>query len=260
MPGGLLDDYSRQAQTYDRTRSASPSIVAALREAIEPAPGRGLADIGGGTGNYALALAKLGWEPLVIDPSPEMLEHAAVKGLRTMLARAERLPLADDSFDAALMISMLHHCADPGAALEEAKRVLRPRGCLAIKMFTREDVEDLWLNDYFPSTRSWMDATHPPREEFARRLPGAAVRSVTLRDLEDASLAVLAADPRLILEEKWRRQTSYFERLERDHPRELGAGLERLAADLAHGRKPGEGGSATLIAWRKPAAPGASAV
>jgi ubiquinone/menaquinone biosynthesis C-methylase UbiE len=52
----LLPDYSGQAQRYDETRSASPSVLRALRAALKDAPGIRLADLGGGTGNYALAL------------------------------------------------------------------------------------------------------------------------------------------------------------------------------------------------------------
>jgi demethylmenaquinone methyltransferase/2-methoxy-6-polyprenyl-1,4-benzoquinol methylase len=253
MSEGLLRDYSRQARNYDRTRAASPSIVKALRAAIEPAPGRGLADIGGGTGNYASALTELGWDVLVVDRSPEMLGQAEAKGLRTLLASAERLPLDDGGFDAALMVSMLHHVDDRDAALAEARRILRPGGVLAIKMFTREDVEGLWLNDYFPSSRDWMDETHPRLAEFRAHLPGATASRLQLGDITDATLSALAGHPELILEQRWRTQTSYFERLERDHPQELRTGLERLAADLEAGRTPqAQAGSATLIVWRKP--------
>jgi demethylmenaquinone methyltransferase/2-methoxy-6-polyprenyl-1,4-benzoquinol methylase len=253
MSEGLLRDYSRQALGYDRTRAASPSIVEALRAAIEPAPGRSLADIGGGTGNYATALSGLGWDVLVVDRSPEMLTQAEAKGLQTLLASAERLPLDDGGFDAVLMVSMLHHVDDRDAALAEARRILRPGGMLAIKMFTREDVEGLWLNDYFPSSRRWMDETHPRLVEFRSRLPGATATRLQLGDVTDATLAALAGHPKLILERRWRAQTSYFERLERDHPQELRSGLERLAADLEAGRTPqAQAGSATLIVWRKP--------
>src|SRR5215212_5143063 len=99
----LLPDYSRQAQRYDETRSASPSALRALRAALEGAPGRRLADVGGGTGNYALALRREGWEPVVVDRSREMLAHAAAKGLETVEADAQRLPFADTSFDAVTM-------------------------------------------------------------------------------------------------------------------------------------------------------------
>jgi ubiquinone/menaquinone biosynthesis C-methylase UbiE len=252
MPRGILPDYSRQAQTYDQTRGASAAVVAALRGAIESAPGRRLADIGGGTGNYARAFAEEGWDPLVIDRAPQMLEQAAAKGLESLLADAERLPLADAGFDAALMVSMLHHVDDPPAALEEAKRILRAGGCLAVKMFSREDVEGLWIYDYFPSSRPWMIDTHPSVGEFLGQLPGAEVTRIRLTDLSDASMAALVGRPELVLEERWRRQTSYFERLERDDPEDLRAGLERLADDIAAGKPPvEEPGGATLIAWRK---------
>ena len=78
-------------------------------------------------------------------------------------------------------------------------------------MFTREDVKDLWLNDYFPSTRSWMDETHPPRcPSSSTSSQGAEISRLRLTDLSDASTAALAGQPHLLLEERWRRQTSYF--------------------------------------------------
>jgi ubiquinone/menaquinone biosynthesis C-methylase UbiE len=58
----LLPDYAQQAETYDQTRSACGPILAALQATIEGAPGNLLVDIGGGTGNYALALEHRGWQ------------------------------------------------------------------------------------------------------------------------------------------------------------------------------------------------------
>ena len=97
----------------------------ALREALKGASGWRLVDIGGGTGNYALALRREGWEPVVADRSAAMLAWAAAKGLETVEADAQRLPFEDATFDAATMISMLHHVDDRSAALAEARR-LRP--------------------------------------------------------------------------------------------------------------------------------------
>src|SRR5919109_1006380 len=169
----LLRDYSRQARTYDETRSASPSVLGPLREALAGAPGRRLADIGGGTGNYARALRDEGWDPVVIDREPAMLAHAAAKGLETIEGDAQRLPLPDASVDAAMLVSMLHHVEDQNGALRDARRILRPGGRLVLMVFTREDVADLWLSDYFPSTRAWMDESHPTLAELLAMLPGA---------------------------------------------------------------------------------------
>jgi SAM-dependent methyltransferase len=227
---GLLLDYTRQARTYDQTRAASPSVLVPLRGALADAPGRRLLDVGGGTGNYALALKEEGWNPIVVDRSREMLAHAERKGLATVAADAQRLPFADGSFDAVMLVSMLHHVEDRALVIAEARRVLRHGGRLALMVYTLEDISDLWLLDLFPS-RPWMRETHPPLSELLALLPGAQWRAVVFRDLKDASLAALASHPEKVLDERWRAQTSYFERLQREHPGELEAGLRRLESN-----------------------------
>jgi ubiquinone/menaquinone biosynthesis C-methylase UbiE len=250
---GVLEDYSNQASGYDRTRSASPSVLAPLRAALAGAPGPRLADIGGGTGNYALAFKQEGWEPVVIDRSSAMLSYAREKGLATLYADAQRLPHDDASFDAAMLVSMLHHVEDPPAVLTEAKRIMRAGGRLAVMLYTREDVEDLWFLELFPSTRAWMELTHPHMADMLAQLPGARHHRVLFEDLKDASLAALASHPEKVLEERWRTQTSYFERLQRDNPGELSTGLERLRRRLAAGWAPGCPGRASVLSWTKPA-------
>jgi SAM-dependent methyltransferase len=248
----LLPDYSRQAERYDQTRSASPSVLRELRKALNGVPGRRLADVGGGTGNYAIALQGEGWRPVVIDRSPAMLARASAKGLRILEADAQRLPLGDGTFDAAMMISMLHHVEDRGAALAEARRILRPSGRLVLMGFTGEDAATLWILDYFPISRPWMEATHPPRSAFLGELPGSEVVAFQFEDMEDASLAALSADPAQVLAAARRGQTSFFERMQRDHPAELEAGLARLREDIAAGRAPRRAGTASVLSWTKP--------
>jgi demethylmenaquinone methyltransferase/2-methoxy-6-polyprenyl-1,4-benzoquinol methylase len=246
---GLLPDYGNQARTYDSTRAASPSVLGPLREALADAPGPRLLDVGGGTGNYAAALRDEGWEPVVCDRSPDMLARAAAKGLETVECDATALPFADASFDAVMCVSMLHHVDDRARALAEQRRVLRPGGRGALMVYTREDIEDAWYQDYFPSTRAWMAASHPHRSELLTQLPGARHVELVFRDLVDAGLAALSAFPEKLLDPAWRSQTSYFERLARDHPDELAAGLERLRADVAAGTPPRGHGRATVLAW-----------
>jgi SAM-dependent methyltransferase len=187
-----------------------------LRAALAGAPGRRLLDVGGGTGNYAAALREEGWEPVVCDRSADMLAHASAKGLETVQADAQSLPFEDASFDALMCISMLHHVDDRPRALAEQRRVLRPGGRGALMLYTREDIEHAWYVDYFPSTRAWMDASHPPLADLSDVLPGARRIELVFRDLEDGSLAAMSAFPDKILDPFWRSQTSYFERLERE--------------------------------------------
>ena len=247
----LLPDYSHQAERYDETRAASPSVLRQLRLALDGAPGRRLADIGGGTGNYSAALELEGWEPVVVDRSPEMLAHARAKGLETVQADAQRLPFDADSFDAILMISMLHHVERRDVALAEARRVLRPEGRLVLKGFTGEDAANMWVLDYFPSSRPWIEATHPARAALLEALPGATFTTFKFEDLVDASLVALSADPERVVTAAERGDTSYFERMRRDHPDELRAGLARLREDIASGRAPRYSGTATILRWIK---------
>jgi SAM-dependent methyltransferase len=182
-----------------------------------------------------------------------MLQHADQKGLSTIAADAQHLPIPDESFDAAMLVSMLHHVADPAAALSEAQRILRVGGRLAAMVFTLEDVEDLWLLDYFPSSRVWMQASHTSLPELLALLPGAVRHEIVFRDLEDACLAALASHPECIVDARWRSQTSYFERLQRDHADELSAGLDRLAREISTGSAPCHPGRGSIFAWSKPA-------
>jgi SAM-dependent methyltransferase len=253
---GTRHEYSRQAQTYDRTRSASPSTMKALRQALEGAPGRRLLDLGGGTGNYAQALAAEGWDPLVADLNEAMLERARAKGLDTAVADATALAFEDASFDAVTMISMIHHVTDPAAALAEAKRVLRPGGRLALKGWMREHIEEVgWMLEYFPSTRPWMIDQHPPFAYYEEHLPGARRLPIFFEDLEDASIGALMRFPDRLLDAEVRRQTSFFERLQNEHPEELEAGLAKLATELDKPRDETAReryGDVTVLAWARP--------
>lgn len=242
--------YDRQAETYDTTRGASSSVLGPLGDALAGAPGRELFDIGGGTGNYALALRARGWDPLVIDLNHAMLARAEAKGLRTLQADAAALPLPNESADAVMLVSMLHHVPDWRRALGEARRVLRSGGRLALMGWTREHMERVtWLRDYFPSMNDWLAHDHPTFSELETELPGAHILRVEFEDLNDASLSALQRRPELLLEPEWRRQTSYFEKLEERFPDELKVGLGRLRADLHAGENPDARVAAARAAW-----------
>jgi SAM-dependent methyltransferase len=249
----LLPDYSNQSRTYDETRAASPSVLGPLRKALEGAPGRRLADIGGGTGNYSRALRGEGWDPVVVDREPAMLAQAAAKGLDTVAGDAQQLPLDDESVDGAMLVSMLHHVEEPARALAEARRILRPGGRLAVMVFTREDLSGLWFGDYFPSLRGWIATGHLALADLLAHLPGARRLPIEFTDLQDASLAAMAGYPERVADPRWHRQTSVFERLERDHPEETRHGLRRLRADLDAGMAPRTPGRGSVLAYTKPA-------
>src|SRR6266516_3774615 len=104
-------DYDAWAQTYDDTRGASPSVLRPMLTALGPAASRSLLDIGGGTGNFAKALADEGFHVRLCDYSPEMARRAVVKlsGAPVFVADAAHLPFAEGSFDSAISVNVLGH-------------------------------------------------------------------------------------------------------------------------------------------------------
>ena len=100
-------------------------------------------DIGGGTGQYALALTQTGCDVTLVDPVPRHVEEATRLGVAAVIGDARRLPFAAESFDAALLLGPLYHLAerdDRLLALREAARVTRAGGLIfaaAISRFIR---------------------------------------------------------------------------------------------------------------------------
>jgi ArsR family transcriptional regulator len=107
-----------------------------------------VADLGCGTGLVAAELAPRVRKVLAVDQSAEMLRAARRRlakaaNVEIHEARLEALPLDDASCDAALAVLVLSYLEDPGAALREAARVLRPGGRLVVVEAQRHDDEAL---------------------------------------------------------------------------------------------------------------------
>jgi ubiquinone/menaquinone biosynthesis C-methylase UbiE len=113
-----------------------------LREALAPAAGETILEIGPGTGYYSLPVA--GWlgpqgRLHIFDIQQAMLDHtlarAAGEGVTNIEPRqgdARRLPYADASFDAAFLVTVLGEIPDQDGALRELRRVLKPGARLVV--------------------------------------------------------------------------------------------------------------------------------
>jgi len=128
----LFDKYAKKYDVwYDKNKFAYLSEVEAVKR-LMPEKGRGL-EIGAGTGRFA---SVLGIE-FGIDPSLEMLSLAEKRGIKAYLGFGENLPFQDNSFDYAVIISVLCFVRSPQKVLAESARILKKRGKLIIGIIDR---------------------------------------------------------------------------------------------------------------------------
>jgi SAM-dependent methyltransferase len=138
-----------------------------LFERLLPDPCR-IADVGGGPGTHAAHLAGRGHDVTLIDPMPRHVEAATARSasqpaapFRAVEGDARRLPLADESVDAVLLMGPLYHLVEPDdrlTVLREAFRVLRPGGLVLAEIITRcAWVMDATLRRLLDDPETWDD-------------------------------------------------------------------------------------------------------
>ncbi|KAB0680807.1 ArsR/SmtB family transcription factor [Aureimonas leprariae] len=147
------DYFARNAERWDRLRLlhvADADVEAALLEALGEETLGDVLDVGTGTGRLLELLAPRAARIVGVDASREMLQVARAKLDAAGIANAQvrqgdaySLPLAHGSFDLVTLHQVLHYLDDPGAAVREAARMLRPAGRLAIVDFAPHGLEFL---------------------------------------------------------------------------------------------------------------------
>jgi S-adenosylmethionine-dependent methyltransferase len=133
-----------------------PARSAAVWAALDPLVGAGtplrVLDVGGGSGMFAVPLARLGHDVTVVDPSADALatlrRRAETDGVGARVRGVqgdgdllhEVLPAADDAsagYDLALCHYVLEVVDDPAVTLREIARVLRPGGQVSVATANR---------------------------------------------------------------------------------------------------------------------------
>lgn len=134
--------WERRARSWDHGGATGLGrVVEAAMEAADPRPGMEAVDLGSGTGQLTLPVARRGAKVTAVDVSDTMVEllveKARAEGLRSvtgLVCPIERLTLPPGSADLVVSCYALHHLRDRDkeALVREAAGWLRPGGRLVV--------------------------------------------------------------------------------------------------------------------------------
>lgn len=83
--------------------------------------GKKVLDVGMGSGSITYFLKKKGYDTTSVD----VQDLSIYEDLKPVIYDGQKLPFADNSFDTAVIIHVLHHCSDGIQVLQEVKRVAK---------------------------------------------------------------------------------------------------------------------------------------
>jgi SAM-dependent methyltransferase len=216
--------YDTIGATYTVTRRTEPRIAARVWAALGDA--RTVLNVGAGTGNYEPGDRDV----TAVEPSAVMRAQRPAGAAPCVAASAESLPFEDQSFDAAMAFSTVHHWQDPIAGLREMRRVARR---VVVRTFDTGDPDPFWLTrDYLPEFAD-LNAGRPSLTEMARAI-GARMEPVLIPwDCADGFFEAYWRRPEAYLDEHVRRGISVWARVGPDAEQRA---VRSLRDDLASGR------------------------
>lgn len=219
--------YDTIGSAYPATRRTDPRIAAKIWEALGDA--RTVLNVGAGTGSY---------EPpdrdvTAVEPSAVMRAQRPAGSAPCVAATAENLPFEDQSFDAAMAVSTVHHWPDPVAGLREMRRVAR-----RVVVLTYDACDDRWRDrfwltrDYLPEFGSLL-VDWPSLADLTRAIGGSAEPVLIPWDCTDGLFEAYWRRPEAYLEEHVRCAVSVWTRV---GPEAEQRAVDALREDLAAGR------------------------
>lgn len=129
-------------------------------------------DVGCGTGDYIEVAEQHSGEFHGLDYAPGMIKGAIEripghgKEHLFLVGSGAELPYRDDTFDLVLAMGYIEYFSDPGEAMRELRRVMKPGAILVMQSFKKDFCGELdrWVIDPFKA------AIRPIREAFGAKL------------------------------------------------------------------------------------------
>jgi len=242
----MIQDPQRRsafARTYDRTRSASPTIVRLIERHIRPDESKLGLDIGCGTGNYTIPFMEKLRGVVGLELLGEMLGVAKSKSSRGLWVQGDALApsFQDESFDAIWAVSVLHYFNGERQRLlfSELRRLLKSNGVLVVDTEFAEQQPSLWLVAFFPSLKQRFENANFNQDQYRTWLQNVGFSDVCFEtysipssEQADGFLRIGQRRPELYLDGQVRAGIPAFVEMRQS---ELDSGLKRLSDAIQDG-------------------------
>jgi 2-polyprenyl-3-methyl-5-hydroxy-6-metoxy-1,4-benzoquinol methylase len=140
--GGRADEMRRSMEKDEEAEQQrvwlEKTFFDDVRDILErQAPGQHVFDVGCGTGDLLAYLARHGYQPFGVEPSFDLQQVAAAKGLPVEALTMDAYMQQRDSnrlFDAVLLLNVLEHVTDPVKLMQQCRTVLGPDGICFVRV------------------------------------------------------------------------------------------------------------------------------
>lgn len=107
--------------------------------------GKKVLDAGAGTGRLSLMMSKVGAQVVALDISSAMLKilKNKDKNIETVVGDVESLPFEDNAFNVITAAFLVVHLKDPSIFFDEAYRVLKDDGILAVSNINQKEAPEV---------------------------------------------------------------------------------------------------------------------
>ena len=160
--------FDEVAGRFGRNYVPGKSWKAVAEALLKLMPPMVIADLGAGEGAFSLLLAQRATKVIAVDNSARMIEvgreqasKQEVKNLEYRLGDMEEVPIEDASVDLVFFSQSLHHALHPERAIEEAWRILKPGGRIAILDLAKhrfEEAREMYADEWLGFSEAELDA------------------------------------------------------------------------------------------------------
>jgi ArsR family transcriptional regulator len=159
--------FDEVAGRFGRNYVPGKSWKAVAEALLKLMPPMVIADLGAGEGAFSLLLAQRATKVIAVDNSARMIEvgreqarKQEVKNLEYRLGDMEEVPIENGTVDLVFFSQSLHHALHPERAIEEAWRILKPGGRIAILDLAKhrfEEAREMYADEWLGFSESELD-------------------------------------------------------------------------------------------------------